>query len=261
MGLAAGDEQLVELQRFAVLGKLLANVAHEFSTPAAALASNTELELRLTEALEKTPLDAAARGHLATLRNLLNVDRLASERIRALVKSLKTVARPGEGESEFERVDLNELTGSMVQLAATGFRTGFRTGVRFETDFGTLPAVECDPSLMAQALLNLMANAAQAMEGAGNESGSVTVGTRAEGSQVHIWIADTGGGIRPEDQPKVLRQSFSTKPVGVGTGLGLAIVSDAVRRVHGGTVEFESEYGRGSIFHVRIPVDHREQGV
>ena len=243
MPLAYEPEQLVELQRFAALGKLLANVAHEFSTPAAALASNAELEIRLVDALDKT---GPAQELLATLRSLLNVDQAASERIRSLVRSLKTVARAPQ--AAFERVDLNELAKSMIQLVATGFRTG----IQFEMDFGALPAVECDPSLLAQALLNLINNAAQAIE----SSGSVTVGTRDEGNQIHLWIADTGGGILPEDQPKVLQQSFTTKPVGVGTGLGLAIVSDAVRRVHGGTVEFESVSGQGSTFHIRIPVDH-----
>ena len=242
MPLAYEPEQLVELQRFAALGKLLANVAHEFSTPAAALASNAELELRLIDALEKT---GPTPELLATLRNLLSVDQIACERIRELVKSLKTVARARQ--AEFERVDLNELAKSMLQLVATGFRTG----IQFDTDLGSLPTVECDPSLLAQALLNLINNAAQAIE----SSGTVTVGTRNEGSQIHLWVADTGCGIRPEDQAKVLQQSFTTKPIGVGTGLGLAIVSDAVRRVHGGTVDFESVYGQGSTFHIRIPVD------
>ena len=245
MPLAHEPEQFVELQRFAALGKLLANVAHEFSTPAAALASNAELEIRLVDTLEKTQPEGPAQELLATLRNLLSVDQVACERIRGLVKSLKIVARARQ--AEFERVDLNELAKSMIQLVATGFRAG----IQFKTDFGTLPLVECDPSLLAQALLNLIDNAAQAIE----VSGSVTVGTRHEGSQIHLWIADTGCGIRPEDQPKVLQQSFTTKPVGVGTGLGLAMVSDAVRRVHGGTVEFESVYGHGSTFHMRIPVD------
>ena len=245
MPLAHEPEQFVELQRFAALGKLLANVAHEFSTPAASLASNAELEIRLVDALEKTQPEGPSQELLATLRSLLSVDQVACERIRRLVKSLKTVARARQ--AEFERVDLNELAKSMIQLVATGFRAG----IEFETDFGTLPLVECDPSLLAQALLNLIDNAAQAIE----VSGSVTVGTRNEGSQIHLWIADTGCGIRPEDQPKVLQQSFTTKPVGVGTGLGLAMVSDAVRRVHGGTVEFESVYGHGSTFHMRIPLD------
>lgn len=249
MRLALEEQQLIELQRFAELGKLLANVAHEFSTPAAALASNSELELRLIADLEKTA-GAELDDRLGMLRNLVNVDRLACERILGVVKSLKTAARAHR--AEFERVDVNELAASMMQLVATGFRTG----VCFETDFGPLPAVECDPGLLAQALLNLLTNAAQSIESSGN----VTVGTRGEGTQVHIWVADTGRGIRPEDQSKVLRESFTTKPVGTGTGLGLAIVSDAVRRVHGGTVEFESKYGQGSAFHIRIPVDQRTKG-
>ena len=254
MMLAGEEEQLIELQRFAALGKMLANVAHEFSTPAAALASNTELELRLLDQLDTATAgqtEGRVRDLLVMLRNLVTVDQVACGRIRSVVKGLKTAAR-ARG-SEFQRVDVNELAESMAQLA----KTEFRAGVEFNMDFGVLPAVECDPSLLAQALLNLLTNAGHAIEG----SGSVTVGTRAEGDRVHIWIADTGRGIREEDKPKVLRQPFTTKAIGVGTGLGLAIVSDVVNRVHQGTVEFESEYGKGSTFHLRIPVDHKEQGV
>ncbi len=248
--LAVEDEKLIELQRFATLGKMLANVAHEFSTPAAALASNTELELRLLDQLDKATAgqtEGRVKDLLGMLRNLVTVDQVACGRIRDVVKSLKTAAR---ARGEFQAVDVNELVDSMVQLA----KTEFRTGVEFRTDFGALPEVECDPSLLAQALLNLLTNAGHAIEG----EGVVTVGTQLEQSMLHIWISDTGCGIREEDRPKVLQQSFTTKSVGVGTGLGLAIVVDVVRRVHHGTVEFESEYGKGSTFHVRIPIAHKE---
>lgn len=248
--LAVEDEKLIELQRFAVLGKMLANVAHEFSTPAAALASNTELELRLLDQLDKAAAgqtEGGVKELLEMLRNLVAVDQVACGRIRDVVKGLKTAAR---ARGEFQRVDVNELVESMMQLV----KTEFKTGVVFRTEFGALPEVECDPGLLAQVLLNLLTNAGHAIQG----EGTVTVGTRLEQGSLHIWVADTGCGIREEDKPKVLQQSFTTKPVGIGTGLGLAIVGDVVRRVHGGTVEFESEYGKGSTFHVRIPVDHKQ---
>ncbi len=250
MILAVEDKKLIELQRFAALGKMLANVAHEFSTPAAALASNTELELRLLDQLDKATLgqtEGRVKDLLGMLRSLVTVDQVACGRIRDVVKGLKTAAR---ARGEFQIVDVNELVDSMVLLA----KTEFRLGVVFRTEFGHLPEVECDPSLLAQALLNLLTNAGHAIQG----EGIVTVGTQLEQSNLHIWIADTGCGIREEDKPKVLQRSFTTKSVGVGTGLGLAIVGDVVRRVHHGTVEFESEYGKGSTFHVRIPIDHKE---
>jgi two-component system NtrC family sensor kinase len=250
MPLEVDEEHLIELHRFAALGRMLANAAHEFSTPAAALASNAELELRLLGELEKVSGGGRPADLVAALRDLAVVNQTACARIREVVKGLKTAAR-ARG-AEFQRVDINEMVEALMQLV----RTGSATSVRLDKDFGSVPAVECEPSLLAQALLNLLSNAYQAIAG----SGTVTVRTRAEGGQAHIWIADTGCGIRDEDQTKVLRQSFTTKPVGAGTGLGLAIAGDVIQRVHGGTVEFESEFGKGSTFHVRIPVDHKNEG-
>jgi signal transduction histidine kinase len=82
-----------------------------------------------------------------------------------------------------------------------------------------------------------------------------------EGDEVHIWVSDTGSGIREGDKPKVLKQGFTTKPVGVGTGLGLLMVHRVVTQDHGGSVGFESEWGRGTTFHIRIPLEQRKKGV
>lgn len=247
MSAALTDEQLLALQREAALGRLLASVAHGFSTPAGSILSNTETEMRLLERLERAlgePSLDRARELMAAFRRLLEVDRLASERIGALVKSLKTAARAGE--AELLRVDLNQIVGAALQLA----QTEFKDRITVRTDFGELPAVECFPSLLSQAILNLLANAGQAIEG----TGSVTVGTRAEDGQAHIWVSDTGRGIRDEDRSKILQRGFTTKPVGLGTGLGLSIVKEIVTRRHGGAVDFESQWGQGTTFHVRIPM-------
>ena len=76
-----------------------------------------------------------------------------------------------------------------------------------------------------------------------------------------LWIADTGKGIREEDKVKVLKRGFTTKPVGVGSGLGLPIVNRIVTEDHGGTVGFESEWGRGATFHIGIPLHLKKKGV
>ena len=78
---------------------------------------------------------------------------------------------------------------------------------------------------------------------------------------MHIWIADTGKGIREEDKAKVLKSGFTTKPVGVGSGLGLLIVDRIVTEDHGGSIGFESEWGRGTTFHIRIPLHLKKKGV
>jgi signal transduction histidine kinase len=241
------DEQLLELQREAALGRLLASVAHGFSTPAGAILSNAETEMRLLDRLERAlgePSLDRARELVAASRGLLEVNRLAAERIAALVKSLKTAARAGE--PELLRVDLNRIVSAALQLA----QTEFKDRIGFQTDFGEIPEVECYPSPLTQAILNLLANAGQAIE----ETGSVTVGTRAENGQAHIWVSDTGRGIREEDKSKILQRGFTTKPVGLGTGLGLSIVKEIVTRRHSGAVDFESQWGKGTTFHVRIPL-------
>src|SRR5262245_57297082 len=117
------EEQLLELQRMAALGRLLASVAHEFSAPVASILSNTEIEMRLIERLDKAlaePSSGSAKELVASCRSLVQVDRLACERITALVKSLKTSARAGD--AEIQRVNVNEIAEAALQLAKTEFK-------------------------------------------------------------------------------------------------------------------------------------------
>ena len=247
------DPQLLELQRQATLGRLLAGVAHEVSAPVGAILSNRDVELRLLDRIEKAltePAPERAKEMVASCRELARVDQAAAERIHRLVRSVKVAARAAGPEPQSCKV--NEIIESALDLA----KTEFRSRVTVETDFGSVPEVECYPHLLSQAILNLVTNAGQAIEG----TGKITAGTRMEGDSVHIWIADTGHGIRAEDQAKILKQSFTTKPVGIGTGLGLIIVQRIVAEDHGGTVGFESVWGRGTTFHIRIPLTVKKKG-
>ncbi len=247
------EEQLLELQRQATLGRLLASVAHEFSAPIGSILSNRDVELRLLDRIEKAAAEPAperVRELVTSSRELARVDQIAGERLIRLVRSLKTAARVPD--PEWHRVNVNEIVDSALQIA----KTEFRKRIEVETDFGTVPDVECHPHLLSQALLNLVTNAGQAIEG----NGKITAGTRLEGDRVHIWIADTGHGIREENQAKVLKQGFTTKPVGSGTGLGLLIVERIVTEDHGGTIDFESVWGQGTTFHVRIPLEAKKKG-
>lgn len=245
--------EFVELQRQAQLGRLLACVAHEVSAPIGSILSNRDLERRLLDQLEKAVAESAperARELLASCRELARVDLIAGERIRHILRSLKIAARAGDPEPQ--RVNVNEIAGSALELA----KTGFKSRITVVTDFAPSADADCYPHLLSQAILNLVMNAAQAIEG----SGAITAGTRVEGDSVHIWIADTGHGIRDEHKPKVLKQGFTTKPSGVGTGLGLMIVERIVVADHGGAVSFESEWGRGTTFHITIPLQQKKKG-
>ena len=109
--------------------------------------------------------------------------------------------------------------------------------------------VECLPFQINQVFLNLLVNAAQSIDG----RGTITVSTGCSDDSVWIKIADSGKGIEPAHLKRIFEPFFTTKPVGVGTGLGLSVSYSIVRR-HGGSLEVDSEVGKGTTFTIRLPV-------
>ena len=245
-------EQLVELQRMATLGGLLASVAHELSAPVAVLLSNAELRSLLLDKFDAAAGDAdRTRRLMASAREVAAVDQTACERVRRMITSLKVAARAGR--EEFIRSNVNDILEASLLLA----KTQYRHRIEVKTEYGDVPQIECQPDRLSQAFLNLLINAGQAID----DQGTVTVGTKADGDRIRIWVGDTGRGIAVEDQPKVLRESFTTKPLGVGTGLGLTIVRKIIVDTHGGAITFESAAGKGTTFHVCLPLKQPKQGV
>lgn len=254
--LEIANRKLVEAHRLASLGRLSAGIVHEINTPVGSILSNNEVILRSLDRIKKSLSEAQAAGAppppkalemLDIVTGLATVDKLACERISAVVRSLKTFARVSD--CDRLKIDVNELVQHTIKLSGTVYRRR----VAFVSDPGDLPKVECFPSLLAQVLLNLVVNAAQAIEG----EGTVTVRTRLEGDSVHISVADTGRGIRPEDRSRIFQAGYTTKPIGEGTGIGLALSREIVEDTHGGSIGFESEPGKGSTFHVRIPTTRK----
>jgi two-component system NtrC family sensor kinase len=239
-----------ELHQFAAVGRLLAGIVHEINTPIGSIFSNTDVILRSLAMLEPLLTDGRpeslekARKIIATCESLATVDRIACERIRSVIRGLKSISRVDDGEPR--KVDLNEHLRDTLKLT----QAEFRRRVTVDTDFGELPEVECYPQMLNQVFLNLLVNAGQAIEG----EGKITVRTREDAGIVHISIADTGRGMTPEQQHKAFQAGFTTKAVGEGTGMGLAISREIIEQKHGGTIDFESEPGRGTTFHIRIPV-------
>ena len=239
-----------ELHQMAAVGRLLAGVVHEINTPIGSIFSNTEVILRSLEMLE--PLLAEndpvsldkARRIVETCRSLAAVDRLACERIRSVIRGLKTFSRTDTNEPK--RIDVNRLLLDTLKLTQAEF--GKR--IKVETDLHDLPEVEGYPQMLGQVFLNLLVNAAQAIQG----EGQIRVATRSELGAIHVAIADTGCGMTPQQQTKAFEAGFTTKPVGEGTGMGLAISREIIEERHGGSIALESEPGRGTTFHIRIPV-------
>jgi two-component system NtrC family sensor kinase len=189
---------------------------------------------------------AKAARILDTMQQLVAIDQIACERIRSVIRGLKTVARVDSAEAR--TIDLNQHLRDTLKLTQAEF--GKRVAVI--TEFGELPEVECYPQMLGQVFLNLLVNAAQAIDG----QGTITVRTSLEdeGKIAHISIGDTGRGMTPEQKAKAFEAGFTTKAVGEGTGLGLSIAREIVQEKHGGSIDFESTQGVGTTFHVRIPV-------
>jgi two-component system NtrC family sensor kinase len=246
--------QLAEEHKMAELGRLLAGIVHEINSPIGSILSNNHVITRSLELVKKALASGdrasieKANRQVETCLSLASIDKIACERISEVVRGLKTFVRVDS--SERRKTDLNEQIENTLKLT----QGEFKGRIEVETDFGELPPVECHASMLSQVFLNILVNAGQAIEG----QGRITVRTRPEGDGVHISIADTGRGIKPEDRPKIFAGGFTTKPVGVGTGLGLSLSKKIVEETHGGSIDFESEVGVGTTFHIRIPVEQKK---
>ncbi len=239
-----------DLHQMATLGRLGVSLAHEINSPIGSVLSNNEVLLRSLERLksllvhpEPRSLEQAARI-VETCRSLAEVDKIACERIRGLIRGMKSFARLDDGEPV--PVDLNKEIRDTARLATCEF--GCR--IQAQLDLEDLPEISGYPQMLNQVFLNLLVNAAQAIEA----EGTITVRTRRVGESALVSVADTGKGMTPEQKARVFQSGFTTKPHGEGTGLGLSISREIVEERHGGSIDFESEPGVGTTFRIRLPL-------
>ena len=175
--------------------------------------------------------------------SVVAISRDACQRIDQIVRTLRNFARLDE--SERKSADLHEGLDSTLTLAAHLLKNR----ITVQREYGDLPHVLCYPNQLNQVFLNLIVNAAQAVEGAG----TITIRTRRADGSVVVEISDTGCGIPPENLTKIFDPGFTTKGVGVGTGLGLAICYRIVAN-HQGRIEVESTVGAGTTFRITLPI-------
>jgi two-component system, NtrC family, sensor kinase len=168
------------------------------------------------------------------------------ERIRELVLKLRTFSRLDEGERKV--VSPRECVESVLMILAHRLRHRIRVEVRFEPP----EALDCFPSLLNQALMNLIANAIDAIEERG-EPGQLTIHGGASGSFYVLRITDTGAGVPEAFRDRVFDPFFTTKEVGKGTGLGLSITYSIIKK-HGGALELLPAPERGTIAQVLLPL-------
>ena len=244
--------QLVQSEKMAALGQLLAGVAHEINTPLGALSSNIDIFARaldrIGEALadmetaETAPQHEKLKRLLQSAQQLSAVNRTATERITAIVGSLRRFARLDE--SELNGVDIHEGIDNTLTLV----QHELKHRVQVEKDYGEVPLITCYPNQLNQVFMNLLVNASHAIEG----KGTIFIKTRMDGDSVTIEFRDTGIGIPEENRQRIFDPGFTTKEFGEGTGLGLSIVSGIVQN-HKGRLEVESQMGKGSTFRLILP--------
>jgi len=224
-------ERLLHAERLSTIGKMAALLAHEIRTP---LVSIGGFARRLAR---KTPPEDSRREEIEII--VSEVTRL--ERLIEEVLGYTRLSRP-----DFAPVDMNELIRSVLSTMRDSIDKG---SVRAIADLGPgLPDVRADKSQLRQVLINLIANALDAMP----SGGVLTIRTRRDGDYLELGILDTGVGIEREDWGKLFTPFYTTKPA--GTGLGLAVVSQVIDN-HKGSLRLESVPGQGSTFFIRLALD------
>ncbi len=229
-------QRLAASERLASLGTLAAGVAHEINNPLSCVIAEIDLALRTLEVATQPEADAVAS---------LKSARDGALRIARVVRDIHAFARPETLTSG--PVDVLSAIERAIDLT----RTQVRHRARLERDLAPVPPVMADESRLVQVLVNLIANAADAVETA-TPSGTITITTTHQDSAVIISISDTGKGIPAEELAHVFDPFFTTKSVGTSMGLGLAISHSIVTQL-GGTIQVQSEVNCGTTFHVSLP--------
>ena len=241
---------LVRSAQLATLGNLVRGVSHEINTPLGALASNHDVTRRALERLQRILEDEkVTEDELGEVRKIVravtaveDTNAMAVERMKHVVKSLRTFGRPDS--SEVDRVDLGEALQGTLDLLK--HEIGDRITV--EVDLQALSPVECYAQGINQVFMNLLMNAIQAMSG----EGTLTLRTRREADRAVVEVEDTGTGIPEENLGSIFEPGFTTKGDRIGMGLGLLISSEIIDR-HGGKISVTSQVGTGTTFTVFLP--------
>ncbi|MDP2018418.1 sensor histidine kinase [Hydrogenophaga sp.] len=272
----ATKQRLAQSEKMTSLGQMVAGVAHQLNTPLAFSKNNVLMSIQALDQLEGAvhrqirhsmcqsevahigsdtlmePMDedhlarelASAMLEVREAREMLSDVLMGMGQMNELVDNLRSFTRLDRAHTT--EVNLNTALGTVCYIA----KTVISTKITLEQAFQPLPAIECNVSQLNQVFLNLINNAAQAIQG----TGTITVSTQVDPRFITVSIRDTGAGIPADVMPRIFEAYFTTKPDGEGTGLGLAIARNIVEE-HGGDIQVSSEVGLGTEFRVRLPID------
>ncbi len=245
--------QLVQSEKMAALGNLVAGVAHEINTPVGAINSMHDTLVRAVDRLKEGLQNQFPRecrdnrliqSALRVISDANRVIATGTERVTEIVRSLRSFARLDE--AEMKEADLHEGINDTLTL----IHHDLKNRINVVKDYGDIPQIVCWPSRLNQVFLNILVNAAQAIP----DKGEITIRTFQKDGKVHVIIGDTGEGISEDNLKKVFDPGFTTKGVRVGTGLGLSICYQIVQD-HRGEIHVESRVGEGTTFTIILPTD------
>ena len=281
------QSQLIQNEKMASLGQLVAGVAHEINNPVNFIYGNLSHVNRYVSdlltlikgyqhadlsseddlvALQEQAEDIDFDFLMEDLPKTLDSMKIGADRIRHIVLSLRNFSRLDEAERK--AVDIHEgLDSTLLILSHRLKACGEHPEIQVVKTYGELPLVECYPAQLNQVFMNLLANGLDALEEAilarqsGRAQGDgdyvptiwLTTQVNAAG-QVEIQVRDNGAGIKRKDRLKVFDHFFTTKPTGKGTGLGLSISQQIVTEKHGGTLGVTSTPGKGTTFTIGLPI-------
>ena len=264
--LKRSQAKVLHQEKMASIGQLAAGVAHEINNPIGFINSNLStlgkylsrlsgylaVQAECIAAGAPPELVESVRQQQARLKidyivkdleDLVRESLEGAERVRSIVADLKSFSRVDE--SDYKQADLNECLRSTINIVWNEIK--YKATLKKE--LGEIPRTRCYPQQMNQVFMNLLVNAAHAIE----NQGIITVRSWEEDGYVCVSVADTGHGIPEENLNRIFEPFFTTKEVGKGTGLGLSITYDIVKK-HNGEITVRSEPGKGTEFTVRIPV-------
>ncbi|MBP3820059.1 hypothetical protein J6G99_00240 [bacterium] len=226
--------QLINSEKMASLGQLVAGIAHEINTPVASIKSNNDILSKLTSQIDNKDIKEM-------FEQINSIDKEAIDRISKIVTSLKKFVRLDE--SELQQADINKEMDLTLEI----IRHETKNKVEIEKNYGEIPLIKCYPNMLNQVFTNILVNACQSIEG----QGKIVITTYCENGELVIKIKDNGCGIPKENLNKIFLIGFTTKGVGIGTGLGLAISQKIIDK-HNGKIQVNSEVGVGTEFIITL---------
>jgi two-component system, NtrC family, sensor kinase len=260
------QNQLLQSEKMAAIGQLAAGVAHEINNPIGFVNSNlgtlngyVEKLLGVINAYEQCEATVAdvPKEKLAAVKADADLDFLRED-VRALLAEsqdgLGRVKKIVQDLKEFSHVDEAEWQEASINDGVESTLNVVWAELKYKADvvreYGQLPPIRCIAAQVNQVFMNLLVNAAQAIDG----RGTIAVRTGTEGDRVWVEIADSGKGMTPEIKKRIFEPFYTTKPVGKGTGLGLSLSYDIIVKRHGGSFDVDSTPGTGTTIRVWLPI-------